>query len=43
MKKWEDSVTIGKMVLQNRLCMAALTRTRCKPEDGIPKRRGRRT
>ncbi len=27
---------MGEIWLKNRICMAALTRQRCDPKDGIP-------
>jgi N-ethylmaleimide reductase len=33
---WSDKVKMGEFLLKNRICMAALTRQRCNPENGIP-------
>ncbi len=33
---WSTTLTMGKLVLKNRVVMAALTRARCNPYDGIP-------
>lgn len=34
--KWDSILKKGNMLLRNRVCMAALTRQRCNPNDGIP-------
>jgi N-ethylmaleimide reductase len=33
---WSNKVKMGEFLLKNRICMAALTRQRCNPENGIP-------
>lgn len=35
-KEWSDPVKMGEISLSNRVVMAALTRTRCDPKDGVP-------
>ena len=35
-KKWSDSLKLGEYTIRNRVCLAALTRQRCSPKDGIP-------
>lgn len=34
--KWDTIIKKGNTILKNRVCMAALTRQRCNPKDGIP-------
>jgi N-ethylmaleimide reductase len=34
-KNWSDQINIGEIQLKNRVCLAALTRQRCDPKDGI--------
>ena len=33
---WSTPIKIGSLTIKNRVCMAALTRQRCNPLDGIP-------
>ena len=35
-KQWTDTLKMGEIILNNRVCMAALTRQRCDPKDGVP-------
>lgn len=35
-KSWSDPVTKGSITFKNRVVMAALTRIRGDPKDGIP-------
>ena len=32
---WGDHVRMGDIEFKNRICLAALTRQRCDPKDGI--------
>lgn len=34
-KNWSDHVHMGEIEFKNRVCLAALTRQRCDPKDGI--------
>lgn len=34
-KQWGDHLKMGEIEIPSRICMAALTRQRCNPEDGI--------
>jgi len=33
---WTDKIQFGDITLKNRVFMAAMTRIRCDPKDGIP-------
>lgn len=33
---WSDPLILGKYTLKNRITLAAMTRVRCDPENGIP-------
>jgi 2,4-dienoyl-CoA reductase-like NADH-dependent reductase (Old Yellow Enzyme family) len=33
---WSTPIKMGSLTIKNRVCMAALTRQRCNPLDGIP-------
>ena len=33
---WSDPLQFGKYTLKNRIMLAAMTRARCDPADGIP-------
>ena len=33
---WSDPVKLGEITLKNRIALAALTRQRCDPLDGVP-------
>lgn len=35
-KTWSDPLDLGKYTLKNRLMLAAMTRMRCDPANGIP-------
>ncbi len=35
-KLWTDPLKIGKYTLKNRIILAAMTRARCDPANGIP-------
>ena len=35
-KLWTDPLKIGKYTLKNRIVLAAMTRARCDPTNGIP-------
>lgn len=35
-KQWGDHIKMGEIQLNSRICLAALTRQRCDPKDGIP-------
>lgn len=35
-KSWGDHIKMGEYEFSSRVVMAALTRTRCNPQDGIP-------
>lgn len=35
-KNWGDHLMLGDIELKSRVCLAALTRQRCDPNNGIP-------
>lgn len=35
-KLWSDPIKLGQYTLKNRIILAAMTRVRCDPANGIP-------